>query len=174
MKCYWHDIRKEHMFFSRRNFGGGGIMVWGAFCSRGTLDLAFVSSKMNSIEYQQVLQTNLLPFTRRFRHQKFIYQQDNATVHVSASTKAWLSSKKIDVMDWAPCSPDLNPMENIWGLLVRRIYQNNKQFQSVRELKSAILEAWQNIDVVCITNLIESMPNRIFSVINKNGNHVNY
>ena len=28
---YWHDLRKEEVVLSRRQNGGGGIMVWGAF-----------------------------------------------------------------------------------------------------------------------------------------------
>ncbi|VDN33846.1 unnamed protein product [Cylicostephanus goldi] len=31
LASYWHDLRKEPLHFSRRNFGGGNVMVWGAF-----------------------------------------------------------------------------------------------------------------------------------------------
>lgn len=149
-------------------------MVWGAFNSEGTVDVAFVSSKMNSSEYQRVLENNLLPYIRRFSRKKLVYQQDNASVHISKSTQNWFLSKKINVMKWPACSPDLNPMENLWGFIVRHIYQNNRQFQSVSELKTAIFEAWRNIDYAYINNLIASMPNRIFSVIKNNGNYINY
>ena len=30
-QCYWHDLRKEKQLFSKRPFGGGSVMVWGAF-----------------------------------------------------------------------------------------------------------------------------------------------
>jgi hypothetical protein len=59
---YWRDLRKEPQYFSKRNFGGGSLMVWGAFCSHGKLSLAFPSTKMNSEEYQGVLTDKLLPF----------------------------------------------------------------------------------------------------------------
>uniref|UniRef100_A0A914DN91 Uncharacterized protein n=1 Tax=Acrobeloides nanus TaxID=290746 RepID=A0A914DN91_9BILA len=32
-RYYWHDPRKEKHVFSRRNFGGGNMMVWAAFSS---------------------------------------------------------------------------------------------------------------------------------------------
>ncbi|KHJ77147.1 hypothetical protein OESDEN_23233 [Oesophagostomum dentatum] len=32
MRCYWRDLQKDLITFSRRNFGGGSLMVWGAFC----------------------------------------------------------------------------------------------------------------------------------------------
>lgn len=27
---YWRDLRKEPQYFSKRNFGSGSLMVWGA------------------------------------------------------------------------------------------------------------------------------------------------
>uniref|UniRef100_A0A7I4YDQ1 HTH_Tnp_Tc3_1 domain-containing protein n=1 Tax=Haemonchus contortus TaxID=6289 RepID=A0A7I4YDQ1_HAECO len=32
-RFYWHDLRKEKLHFSRRNFKGGGVMVWAAISS---------------------------------------------------------------------------------------------------------------------------------------------
>jgi hypothetical protein len=59
---YWRDLRKEPIFFSKRNFGGGSLMVWGAFSSNGVLQLAFPTTRMNSAEYIRILENNLLPF----------------------------------------------------------------------------------------------------------------
>ena len=32
-------------------------------------------------------------------------------------------------------SPDINIMENLWGILVREVYKNGKQFSNVEDLK---------------------------------------
>nr|CDJ82037.1 similar to predicted protein [Haemonchus contortus] len=32
-KYHWRDLKKEPVYFSRRNFGGGGLMVWGVSCN---------------------------------------------------------------------------------------------------------------------------------------------
>jgi transposase len=167
-------MRKEPHFFSRRNFGGGSLMIWGAFCGHSKLQLAFLSTKMNSDEYQLVLQNNLLPFIRRFRRPLLTFQQDNASVHASKSTTAWLIDKNIPILQWPACSPDLNPIENLWGVIVRRVYANNRQFQTVAELKTAILQAWGDIEVQLLENLIRSMPNRIFEVIKCGGGYTGY
>uniref|UniRef100_A0A914QHT3 Transposase n=1 Tax=Panagrolaimus davidi TaxID=227884 RepID=A0A914QHT3_9BILA len=172
--CYWRDLRKEPRYFKRRNFGGGSLMVWGAFSALGKLELAFTSSRMNSEDYQQVLQNHYIPFKNRFRRIPLIFQQDNASIHVSRSTKGWFDRKRINVMDWPPRSPDLNPMENLWGILVRRIYANNKQYDTKEELKQAILDAWDAIDVQVINNLVNNMQNRIFDVIQRNGKAIDY
>ncbi|RCN53243.1 hypothetical protein ANCCAN_00802 [Ancylostoma caninum] len=63
---YWRDLWKEPLMFIRRNIGGGSLMTWAAFRSSEKLELAFVSRKMDSAKYQEVLGevlgTHLLPF----------------------------------------------------------------------------------------------------------------
>ena len=61
VKHYKRDLRKKR-YFSKRNFGGGSVTEWGAFCSQGTLSLTFTSSKKNSNNFISVLDTHLLPF----------------------------------------------------------------------------------------------------------------
>lgn len=74
-------------------------MVWGAFSSLEIIPLAFPSTRMDSDEYQQVLNTHLVPYLRRFRRIPLVFQQDNASVHTSRSTKDWFAQKNISVLD---------------------------------------------------------------------------
>lgn len=149
-------------------------MVWGAFCSDGTLVLGFPSTRMNSEEYQNVLNNNLLPFISRYSNISYTFQQDNASIHISRSTKTWFSENNVTVLDWPACSPDLNPMENLWSILVREVYKENKQYDSIKELRVAIQTSWSLIKSETLRNLVSSMPNRIFQCINKNGAVTNY
>lgn len=173
-KGYWRDLRKDKQYFSTRNFGGGSCMVWAGFCSSGKLKLAFTSCKMNSKNYTDVLESRLLPFIRKLHPKKLIFQQDNAAIHKSKETSAWFKYHKVDLLDWPARSPDLNPVENLWGILVRRIYAEGRQYSTVNELKIAISDAWEEIEESIIKNLISSMPNRIFQTINRNGRVTDY
>lgn len=172
--CYWRDLRKEPRVFSRRNFGGGSLMVWAGFSAHGRLEIAFPSCRMDLLEYQAMLAAHLLPYLRRHRTRRLIYQQDNAAIHVSRSTMAWFAANNVNVLDWAARSPDLNPQENLWGILVRKVYTNGKQYSSITDLKAAIIREWNNIDDKVLKALVNSMPNRIFAVISKQGKAINY
>lgn len=171
---YWRDLRKEPKYFSKRNFGGGNLMIWGCFSAYGNSSLAFISHRLNSKMYQEVLCNNLVPYMKRFKRIKFTFMQDNASCHVSSDTKSWISAKKISVLTHPSRSPDLNPIENLWGLLVRAVYKENKKYSTVQELKDAIEQAWEEIPNETLASLANSMPNRIFEVINKNGGYTSY
>lgn len=147
-------------------------MVWGAFCADGLLEIQFVSCKMKSTDYVSTLDMSLMPFLTQNPTKKFIFQQDNAAIHNSAYTKNWFLSKNIEVMNWPACSPDMNPMENVWGILSRRVYAENRQFDDISSLKTAILEEWEKIDENIINNLVSSMKNRIFSLITNKGGQI--
>lgn len=149
-------------------------MVWAAFSATGRVKLAFVPKKMNSFQYRFVLRRSLLPFWRRNRQRNLVFMQDNAPIHRSQSTKDWLARKRIALLDWPANSPDLNPQENVWGYMVRKIYANNKQYQDVNSLKKAIVAAWQTVDQKLIDNLVLSMDNRLFRVIRRQGGPIDY
>ena len=65
-------------------------------------------------------------------------------------------------------------IENVWGILARRVYANNRQFQNIKELRTAITKCWGEIDMNLLKKLIDSVPNRLFQVINRNGGSTDY
>lgn len=166
---YWHDIRKEPQLFTKRNFGGGSLMLWAGFSMQGRTHLVKCDGRMNSEKYIDMLDTELINFTDDKMDGDFIFQQDNAAIHVSRLSRAWFEEKEIDLLDWPACSPDLNPIENLWGILARRVYGNGRQYTSVNELYVAVCIAWREIPQTIIDNLINSMPKRVFDVIKRGG-----
>ena len=71
-------------------------------------------------------------------------------------------------------SPDLNLIENLWGLLVRMVYENGRQFNTRQELKTEIINQWEKIPRTYVESLFDSMPRRILEVVEKNGNATHY
>ena len=72
------------------------------------------------------------------------------------------------------CSPDLNSIENLWGLIVAKVYEGVRQYSAISELKNAILDAWEKILLVELQKLVDSMPSQIFAVIKANGGSTKY
>lgn len=174
---YWHDLRKEKLIFSRRNFGGGSLMVWLGFSREYKAQLYVLDGTLNTESYIALLDTVLLPLVDRVRERHpegVIFQQDKATAHRAASTLQWLYDHNIDVLPWMTNSPDMNITENVFGLLCREVYKDNRQFASVEELRNAILAAWTNIDQNILAVHFDSLPNRVFELIQARGSYTKY
>ena len=129
---------------------------------------------MKSSEYIDVVKLCLIPFKNKYRCKKFVFQQDNASIHTSNETEAWFEAKKIEQVWWPARSPDLNPIENIWGIILRHIYADQKQYNSVAELKVVVLECWEDMESKVLENLVESMPKRTYQVIEHKGGPIEY
>ena len=48
-------------------------------------------------------------------------------------------------MDWPPQSSDLNPIENLWSIIKRKVYKNGHQFSSKKDLREMIKEVSSQI-----------------------------
>jgi len=136
---YWHNLQKEEKIYSTCQKGGASVMVWGAFCAHNKNALRFIEKTMNSLLYLQVLEAALLPFIADKLPCTAVFQHDNASVHTSRISMAWFREQHITLLEWPPLLPDLNPIENIWGILARKVYNNGqKQFDNLADLRAAI------------------------------------
>ncbi len=64
-----------------------------------------------------------------FKDAHFIFQQDLAPAHTAKSTKSWLNNHGVGVLDWPANSPDLNPTENIWSIVKRKMRNKRLKMQ---------------------------------------------
>uniref|UniRef100_A0A3B4DAI0 Tc1-like transposase DDE domain-containing protein n=1 Tax=Pygocentrus nattereri TaxID=42514 RepID=A0A3B4DAI0_PYGNA len=83
--------------------------------------------------------------------------------HILHVTTAWLHCKRVRVLDWPSCSPDLSPIENVWPIKKLRVRPSCPT--SVSDLTNALLEEWSKISVNTFLTLVESLPRRVEAVI---------
>ncbi len=80
----------------------------------------------------------------------FIFQQDFIPTHTAKGTKSWFNDHGVTVLDWPANSPDLNPIENIWGIVKRKMrdtWHNNAD-----DLKAAIKATWASLHLISATD----------------------
>lgn len=171
---YFHDLRKNELILSRRRTDVGSVMVWGAISYKGVIDLVFLKGRQNSQKYIELLEKERGTFIKVNGGSDFIFQHDNASIHSAYAVRSWFKNHNINILEWPSNSPDLNIMENVWGWLSLQVYKNSRQFSTSEELQKALQQAWNQIPVNYLKTLYDSMPSRIFELIQKNGKCTNY
>ena len=81
----------------------------------------------------------------------------------------WLREQGIQLIDWPPGSPDLNPIEEIWQVMKRRLEEMGLNGEMTVK---KIMEIWENIMHETLKTFIESMKHRIEQCIKLRGDTI--
>ncbi len=153
-------------------FGGGKVMVWRCVSHKGVGNLVFVDGKINSGKYINILANNLKDSASKMNLSSYIFQQDSAPCHKSKTTMDYFEAEEIALLDWAPQSPDLNPIEHVWAYIKLKL----RDFipKNLDDLKRKILEIWYAIPLDYIQKLIDGMLKRSCAVFEAKGDNSKY
>ena len=88
----------------------------------------------------------------------YIIYMDNDSKHISIESLKFYKSNLISVKLGPAYSPDLNPIENLWGLIKREM--SSKSFKSLSEVQDFVEIAWSKIPIDILENTINGMSNR--------------
>ncbi len=148
------------------------VMIWAAMSSAGVGPLCFLKSTVNAAIYQEILEHFMLPSADKlYGDADFIFQQDLAPAHTAKGTKSWFNDHGVTVLDWPANSPDLNSIENLWGIVKRKMRDTRPN--NADDLK-AVKETWASIPPQQCHKLITFMPRRIEAVIKAKGAPTKY
>jgi transposase len=151
------------------------LMVWAAFSGkggRGGIWFMPDGRTINAGVYQTILQDKLLPF--RAIHGVDYFLHDGAPCHMAKSITKWLHDHSVPVIGpWPGSSPDLNPIENLWVQMEKKVAACNPT--SAAHLKEVVKRMWvTETTVEACKTLARSMPKRIASVLAAKGHSTKY
>ncbi|KAI6650104.1 hypothetical protein LOD99_6186 [Oopsacas minuta] len=149
------------------------LHIWVAFSSMGTFPLCFFRRNMDATFFVNILEWHLIEQAEVFHGQKWFLIQDNDPKHTSRIAKAWMEKNmKKNQREWPSQSPELNPIENIYGWIKQKLYKDN--FTSLVQFKKRIQEIWDSIIPQFLAPYYKSMSHRCRLVVEQNGSKINY
>lgn len=169
------EQNEQFNFTPTVSFGGGSIMVWGGIHLGGRTELVVVDGgALTADRYiQEILHEHVVPLGVNMG-ENFLLMHDNARPHVARRVNNYLNQVGIPTMDWPACSPDLNPIEHVWDMLGRRLRSKIPAVQNLEEVRTALLEIWENLPQELVDNLIRSMGRRMAAVRRARGGNTRY
>jgi hypothetical protein len=95
--------------------------------------------------------------------------EDNSPVHTALASRKFQKDNNFRKIDnWAPQSPDLKPIENMWKVLKTSVQELYKPL-TVEEMKQTLQLAWALFSEKTLENVVESMPRRMEAVLDAKG-----
>ena len=119
---------KERTIYSINDkTGNQKIIFYGAFSKHKKYSLSFFKEKMDSKIFYSMCK-EIIPEIIESLGSNYIIYMDNDSKHISIESLKFYKSNLISIKLGPAYSPDLNPVENLWGLIKREM--NNKSFKS--------------------------------------------
>ncbi|KAI8879833.1 hypothetical protein K501DRAFT_302913, partial [Backusella circina FSU 941] len=104
------------------------------------------------------------------------FQEDGAPCHTGGYA-TWYKTKRCNLNSfdfWPAQSPDLNPIEHLWGYISYKLRSKRGQMSNAAQLEAFVSKTWSEIPPLLLENLVASMPARCRAVIEKNGGQTRY
>jgi len=135
-----------------------------------------IQGHLNSEKYCEILEDYVLFLQEKFPDDNFYWLQDNCPVHCSNESMMFIRLNfRGGFINHPPYSPDLNPIENVWGIVKTELKSVPKASNS-DELFNQIKCIWNlvSLDNNLINNLYDSMNRRIQTCLAKQGGYTKY
>ena len=141
----------------------------------GTISLVRTEKTLDSKEYCNIISKYFLnDVSKHYLANNFFFVQDNAPIHTSKFTKSFFEKYNIETLPIPPNSPDLNPIENIWGILSSKVYSEGQKFKNKDSLWKEIKFQWENLDPEIIRKSISNYNERYSAVFQEWENITKY
>ena len=147
-------------------------MLWGCFAVGGTDALHKIDVIMRNDNYVDILKQHLKTSLRKLKLGcKYVFEMDNDAKQTSKVVAKWLKDEKVKLLEWPSQSPDLNPIENLWAELKKRV---RARPTNLTQLQQLCQEEWAKIHPIYCGTFVEGYPKCLTQVKQFKGNAAKY
>lgn len=155
------------------------LHVWAAIGSYGKIKPYFFRENMNAPLYQQILRERIKESRVIYAPDedgiqgKWVFLQDNDPKHKAKKSIQELENLIGSRYIHHPAySPDLNPMEDIWSYLNRKVLA--AKITCISGLQRVLTREWNSMPWTEIRRSVDSMPDRLKQCRDRKGDHTDY
>ncbi|EDW85891.2 uncharacterized protein Dwil_GK22900 [Drosophila willistoni] len=170
---YFHDLRNYERTLSQRP-RGNSVYIYLVICVGGALHLEVTSAKQRPEScIEAILRERPNIVSKLGGSTEFVLQDHNWMSHALPTAQELLNAEGLKTQKWPTVAHDLNIMENIWGWLIREVFDGGRKFSRKDDLIFRIKEAWSRLPLDLITNLYSTLPERITELYYTQGVYTN-
>jgi transposase len=144
-----------------------------AISSRGATRLVPYEGSITSNKYQSMLKEALPDIIKMYPNGDWFLVQDSATCHTSQASQEFLDQNvpdRIRPIAWPANSPDINPIENVFGYQQDKV--NQKSPKTLLALKKVVQDEWGNLSPKECAKFISAVPKKLKKIIENQGEYV--
>ena len=149
------------------------VHIWGGISKRGATQIVIFTGILTATRFTEVIKAGLLPLIAAEFPNDHRFQQDNDPKHSSKYAQAFLQSNNVRWWKTPPESPDLNPIENVWGSM-KTFLRNEHKPHNKETLIEGIRRFWRKLTPDVCTKYIDHLKKVIPEVIKVNGEPSGY
>ncbi len=129
------------------------VHLWGGISNRGATPLVIFTGKLCATKLLKIFDAGLFPFVdKSFPNEQPRLMQDNDPKHTSGLATDYLVEKGVYWWKTPPESPDLNPIENVWGSMKRFLRDKHKP-RNLASLIEGIHKFWKTLTAECVVGI---------------------
>lgn len=142
----------------------------------GPGELVEIGGRLNGRGYKEIIEQVFLPTAQTVYPEDEVisFIQDGCSIHNWRVVSEYIASNdSLNLIKLPPKSPDLNPIENVWGKMTQ--LWDRQQPRTTEALRRHVNQLWESLrgDRFC-ENTVGSMRQRLLDVINANGGYTKY
>lgn len=142
------------------------VMIFGAIGYNYKSKLVIIEGSVNTDRYLSNLRKSGV-FEHMESNPELLFQQDGAPCHTAAYSLEAIRCQGSMLANWPANSPDLNVIENLWGIMKHTI--ERAEPKTKLELVECINTVWDELSIDTINTLVDQFTPRLCKLLSENG-----